>query len=41
MNAPKPNGERFPNSATAARESLELDLFSTEPVYDDYGAGYA
>ena len=24
-----------PNFATAARESLELELFSTEPVYDD------
>src|SRR5437773_2163602 len=32
----KPNGERIPTFRDSARESLELDLFSTEPVYDDY-----
>src|SRR5437764_3789870 len=32
---PKPNGERFPEFRDSSRESLELDLFSTEPVYDD------
>ena len=32
----KPNGERIPIFRDSARESLELDLFSTEPVYDDY-----
>src|SRR5207248_7677785 len=32
---PKPNGERFPEFRDSNRESLELDLFSTEPVYDD------
>jgi len=31
----KPNGERFPEFRDSNRESLELDLFSTEPVYDD------
>ena len=25
----------FPNFATANKESLELDLFSTEPIHDD------
>ncbi|MEY2540459.1 MAG: hypothetical protein QOI22_61, partial [Verrucomicrobiota bacterium] len=30
---PKPNGERFPEFRDSNRESLELDLFSTEPVY--------
>src|SRR5207248_753208 len=30
---PKPNGERIPAFRDSARESLELDLFSTEPVY--------
>jgi hypothetical protein len=32
----KPNGERIPQFRDSARESLELGLFSTEPVYDDY-----
>jgi nicotinamide mononucleotide adenylyltransferase len=32
----KPNGERIPMFRDSARESLELDLFSTEPIYDDY-----
>src|SRR5262249_13926409 len=32
----KSNGERLPQFRDSARESLELDLFSTEPVYDDY-----
>src|SRR5205814_1172984 len=32
----KPNGERIPQFRDSARESLELDLFSTEPIYDDY-----
>ncbi|HZE58279.1 MAG TPA: S46 family peptidase [Chthoniobacterales bacterium] len=32
---PKPNGERFPEFRDSNKESLELDLFSTEPVYDD------
>lgn len=32
---PKPNGERFPEFRDSNRESLELDLFSTEAVYDD------
>jgi hypothetical protein len=32
----KPNGERLPQFRDSARESLELELFSTEPVYDDY-----
>jgi nicotinamide mononucleotide adenylyltransferase len=32
----KPNGERLPMFRDSARESLELMLFSTEPVYDDY-----
>jgi hypothetical protein len=31
---PKPNGERFPEFRDSNRESLELDLFSTEPVYE-------
>ena len=31
-----PNGERLPQFRDSARESLELDLFSTEPIYDDY-----
>jgi hypothetical protein len=33
---PKPNGERIPQFRDSARESLELELFSTEPIYDDY-----
>jgi len=32
----KPNGQRIPQFRDSARDSLELDLFSTEPVYDDY-----
>ena len=32
----KPNGERLPHFRDSARESLELELFSTEPIYDDY-----
>ena len=32
----KPNGERIPMFRDTAKESLELDLFSTSPVYDDY-----
>lgn len=32
----KPNGERIPQFRDNARESLELDIFSTEPIYDDY-----
>jgi hypothetical protein len=32
----KPNGERIPAFRDSARESLELELFSAEPIYDDY-----
>jgi hypothetical protein len=32
----KPNGQRIPTFRDSARESLELELFSTEPIYDDY-----
>jgi hypothetical protein len=32
----KPNGERIPMFRESAKESLELDLLSTSPVYDDY-----
>src|SRR5438067_4990401 len=32
----KPNGERIAPFRDSAKESLELELFSTEPVYDDY-----
>jgi hypothetical protein len=32
---PKSNGERFPEFRDSNRESLELDLFSSEPVHDD------
>ena len=32
----KPNGERISQFRDSARDSLELELFSTEPVYDDY-----
>jgi len=32
----KPNGERNPQFRDSARDSLELELFSSEPVYDDY-----
>ena len=31
----KPNGGRFPEFRDSNKESLELDLFSSEPVYDD------
>lgn len=31
----KPNGERLREFRESARESLELELFSDEPVYDD------
>jgi len=32
----KPNGERIAEFRDSAKESLELAVFSTEPVYDDY-----
>ena len=32
----KPNGERIPQFRDSARDSLELELFSTEPIYNDY-----
>src|SRR5438874_8365241 len=32
----KPNGERMATFRDSAKDSLELTLFSTEPVYDDY-----
>jgi nicotinamide mononucleotide adenylyltransferase len=32
----KPNGERIPVFRDSARDSIELELFSTEPVYEDY-----
>src|SRR5438132_4904298 len=32
----KPNGERIATFRDSAKESLELELFSGEPVYDDY-----
>ena len=32
----KPNGERIPEFRDSARESIELEIFSTEPIYDDY-----
>ena len=32
----KPNGERFEEFRDSAHESLELELFSTEAIYDDY-----
>lgn len=32
---PKANGERFPEFRDSNRESLELDLYSTEPVHED------
>ncbi len=31
----KPNGERFPDYRESSIDSLELALFSTEPIYDD------
>jgi hypothetical protein len=32
----KPNGERFPEFRDSYRESLELELFGGQPIYDDY-----
>src|SRR5262249_33834592 len=32
----KPNNERMSIFRDSGKESLELDLFSTEPVYDDF-----
>ena len=32
----KPNGERLPAYQDGARASLELDLLSSQPVYDDF-----
>jgi hypothetical protein len=32
----KPNGDRISTFRDSAKESLELELFSSEPVYDDY-----
>src|SRR4029077_2240603 len=32
----KPNRERNPAIRDSARDSLELELFSTEPIYHDY-----
>ncbi len=32
----KPNGERLPPYQDGSRESLKLDLFSTQPIYDDF-----
>ena len=32
----KPNGERIPEFRDSARDSLDLELFSSEPIYDDY-----
>lgn len=33
---PKPNGERLREFRDSARPSLELELFSTKPIYEDY-----
>jgi hypothetical protein len=33
---PKPNGERLREFVDSAKESLEFQLFSQKPVYDDY-----
>jgi len=33
---PKPNGERLREFRDSNRESLELELFSEEPLYDDF-----
>lgn len=33
---PKPNGERLPEFRDSAKESLELRLFSEEPIYPDF-----
>jgi hypothetical protein len=32
----KPNGERLPEFRESGRESLELALFSTQPIHEDY-----
>ncbi len=32
----KPNGERFPEFRDSYKESLQLELFGEQPVYDDY-----
>lgn len=32
----KPNGERFPEFRDSYKESLELELLSSQPVYDDF-----
>src|SRR5947209_3182989 len=32
----KPNGQRIPQFRDSAHESLELELFSSEPIYPDY-----
>ncbi len=32
---PKPNGERLPEFRDSSRPSLELDLFSSKPIYPD------
>src|SRR5258708_4685224 len=32
----KPNGERLPEFRDSSKETLELELFSEEPIYDDY-----
>jgi hypothetical protein len=32
----KPNGERFPEFRDSYKESLELELFSSSPVHEDY-----
>lgn len=33
---PKPNGERLREFRESARESLELELFSEDPIYEDF-----
>jgi hypothetical protein len=33
---PKPDGERLREFHESGRESLEFELFSTKPIYDDY-----
>jgi hypothetical protein len=33
---PKPNGERLPEFRDSSRESLEQQLFSEEPIYEDF-----
>src|SRR5262249_10195263 len=32
----KPNGERLPEYRDSNKQSLELELFSDEPLYDDF-----